>query len=496
MVKAQHSGKGKNAISHLRKFRRITAFLLSIFCSATAIYAFALSIKKDRQKYTTIYYNGISQIESGNYQEGLQTLTYLGDFKDSLQYIEKAQDWMLFERAEVEFYKQDYESARNTFYNLQVKDGFDGAAQASAYITRIDSILAGEDPQKAEYDEAIQLYNDRKYEEALSRFNNLKDYEQSKELAEKCEIAIKILINSSTISAGTQFSTGVTKNGRVDACGYKPLKDEVENWTDIISISAFGSLVIGLRIDGTVVTAGELNEKYRIETGNWDDIIAVSAGDLYIVGLRNNGTLVAQGYSGDGQMDIDSWTDIVAIDTGWRHTVGLTKDGEVLIAGLRHDDEELIRKHPEEWHDIISISAGGGDPGKKGEQGHTVGLRSDGTVVAVGDNGHGQCDFSAWKNEKIVAIAAGGFHTVGLTEDGRVVTTENDEFTKRDISEWEEKGYKMVAIAAGYGTTFAIDTNGNVHSTGYYYQGQRDTDGWGQLATHEKEWKEIRPVIQ
>lgn len=483
-------------MNYLLKARRIISCLLVIFCSVTTIAAYIWSIEIDKQKYTAIYDNGTFQIDSGNYQEGLQTLTYLGDFKDSLQYIEKAQDWMLFERAEVAFYKQDYESAKEIFDSLKVKDAFDGKAQASAYITRIDSILAREDPQKAEYNEAIQLYGDGKYEEALSRFNNLRDYEQSKDFAEKCEIAIKILINSSTVSAGTRFSAGVTKSGRVDACGYKPLKDEVESWTDIVSISAFGSLVIGLRIDGTVVTAGELNEKYRIETGNWDDIIAVSAGDLYIVGLRNNGALVAQGYSGDGQMDIDSWSDIVAIDAGWRHTVGLTKDGRVLIAGLRHDDEELIKKHPEEWHDIISISAGGGAPGEKGEQGHTVGLRSDGTVVAVGDNGHGQCDFSAWKNEKIVAIAAGGFHTVGLTEDGRVVTTENDEFTKRDISEWEEKGYKMVAIAAGYGTTFAIDTNGNVHSTGYYYQGQRDTDGWGQLATHEEAWEEIRPVIQ
>jgi alpha-tubulin suppressor-like RCC1 family protein len=27
---------------------------------------------------------------------------------------------------------------------------------------------------------------------------------------------------------------------------------------------------------------------------------------------------------------------------------------------------------------------------------HTVGLKSDGTVVAEGDNEHGQCDVSGW----------------------------------------------------------------------------------------------------
>lgn len=265
------------------------------------------------------------------------------------------------------------------------------------------------------------------------------------------------------------------------------------------SISVFGSLVIGLKTDGTVITAGELNDKYRIETGNWDDIIAVSTGDLYIVGLRDNGTLVAQGYSGDGQMEIDDWTDIKAIDTGWRHTVGLTSSGKVKIAGLRHNDEELIKNSPE-WHDIIAISAGGGYPGRRGEQGHTVGLRSDGTVVAVGDNGQGQCNFFTWDNEKIVAIAAGGFHTVGLTEDGRVVVTETNDsvlndIVLNDIAQWEEDGYKMVAIAAGYGTTFAIDTEGNIHSTGYFTDGQRKTDDWGGLKTYPNEWKRAHPVF-
>ncbi len=28
---------------------------------------------------------------------------------------------------------------------------------------------------------------------------------------------------------------------------------------------------------------------------------------------------------------------------------------------------------------------------------HTVGLKSDGTVLAVGDNKYGQCDISGWR---------------------------------------------------------------------------------------------------
>ena len=50
---------------------------------------------------------------------------------------------------------------------------------------------------------------------------------------------------------------------------------------------------------------------------------------------------------------------------------------------------------------------------------YTVGLKADGTVVAVGDNTDGQCEVSDWRD--IVAISAGYGHTVGLKADGTVV---------------------------------------------------------------------------
>ncbi len=47
------------------------------------------------------------------------------------------------------------------------------------------------------------------------------------------------------------------------------------------------------------------------------------------------------------------------------------------------------------------------------------GLRSDGTVVAVGYNYYGQCNVGGWAD--IAQVAAGGYHTVGLKSDGTVV---------------------------------------------------------------------------
>jgi alpha-tubulin suppressor-like RCC1 family protein len=50
---------------------------------------------------------------------------------------------------------------------------------------------------------------------------------------------------------------------------------------------------------------------------------------------------------------------------------------------------------------------------------HTVGLKSDGTVVAVGNSGYGECNVSSWTD--IRQIAAGRGFTVGLRLDGTVV---------------------------------------------------------------------------
>lgn len=44
------------------------------------------------------------------------------------------------------------------------------------------------------------------------------------------------------------------------------------------------------------------------------------------------------------------------------------------------------------WTDIVAVSAGSG---------HTVGLKSDGTVVAVGQATEEQCDVSDWNNIKL-----------------------------------------------------------------------------------------------
>jgi len=65
---------------------------------------------------------------------------------------------------------------------------------------------------------------------------------------------------------------------------------------------------------------------------------------------------------------------------------------------------------------------------------HTVGLKSDGTVVAVGFEGSHFCDVGSWTD--ISQITAGEAHTVGLKSDGAVVAVGSNYYGQCEVSSW------------------------------------------------------------
>ena len=154
---------------------------------------------------------------------------------------------------------------------------------------------------------------------------------------------------------------------------------------------------------------------------------------------------------------------IVSVSAGVHHTVGIRSDGSVVAVGLDNFDQV---SGVSSWSDITAISAG---------TFHTVGLRSDGSVVAVGDNGFGQCDVSTWTD--IVAISAGDYHTVGVRSDGSVVAVGYNTFDQCDVEGWSD----IVAISAGNRHTVGIRSDGSVVAVGYYFFGQCDVSGWSDI---------------
>ena len=92
---------------------------------------------------------------------------------------------------------------------------------------------------------------------------------------------------------------------------------------------------------------------------------------------------------------------------------------------------------------------------------HTVGLRSDGTVLACGRNEEGQCAVDSWRD--ITAVAAGAYHTVGLRSDGTVVACGRNTENQCDVGQWRD----IVAVTASDWATFGLRRGGTLTACGY-----------------------------
>ena len=161
---------------------------------------------------------------------------------------------------------------------------------------------------------------------------------------------------------------------------------------------------------------------------------------------------------------MSDWTDIIAVSAGINYTLGLKSDGTVVAVGADNNDKCEV----ESWRNIVAIGAG---------TDHSVGLKSDGTVVAIGANSDNECDVSGWTN--IIAIAVGDSHTVGLKADGTVVATGGTKYGRCDVEDWTD----IVAIAAGDVYTLGLKADGTVVYAG--------TGSYGLIIEYVEEWTDI-----
>ena len=150
------------------------------------------------------------------------------------------------------------------------------------------------------------------------------------------------------------------------------------------------------------------------------------------------------------------------VAAGDAYAVGLRSDGTVVAAGYNGYGQCDVSS----WRNIVAVTA---------RVRHTVGLRSDGTVVAVGSNSYGQCSVDSWKN--IVAVAAGSGHTVGLQSNGTVVATGSNFSGQCNVSGWSN----IVAVAAGVQHTVGLRSDGTVVAVGANTFGQCDVSSWKNI---------------
>ena len=183
----------------------------------------------------------------------------------------------------------------------------------------------------------------------------------------------------------------------------------------------------------------------------------------------------------------------VIISAGEYQTVGLKSDGTCVAVGYNYYGQCNVTG----WTDIVAISTGGS---------RTVGLKSDGTCVAVGYNAGGILNVTGWTD--IVAISAGGSHIVGLKSDGTCVASGHNtiwtDIVAISAGEYHIVGLKsdgtcvavvgndygqcnvtgwtdIVAISAGGSHTVGLKSDGTCVAVGYNYHGQCNVTGWTDI---------------
>ena len=140
-------------------------------------------------------------------------------------------------------------------------------------------------------------------------------------------------------------------------------------------------------------------------------------------------------------------------------TVGIRSDGTVVATGWNKDG----RCNVSSWDNVIAAAIGSY---------HTIGLKQDGTVIATGSNNKRQCNVSDWTN--MASIAAGSYNTIGLRSDGTVVATGWEEFGRCNVSDWTD----INDIVSGGGVTVGLRSDGTVVATGNNQRGQCNVSDW------------------
>ena len=167
------------------------------------------------------------------------------------------------------------------------------------------------------------------------------------------------------------------------------------------------------------------------------------------------------GYKDAQERSLALWNDVAqrdSIGAGDFHTIGLKTDGTVCAVGRNTDGQCDVS----DWTDIIAVSAG---------YDASAGLKADGTVVTTEKT----LNSSDW--EDIVSISLGNDHMVGLRMDGTVVAVGKNIHGQCNVSGWKD----IIAISAGRWFTVGLKANGTVVATGINIDGQCDVSKWSEI---------------
>lgn len=223
------------------------------------------------------------------------------------------------------------------------------------------------------------------------------------------------------------MTVGLRSDGTVVTAGSLEDVFDVSGWEDIVDLAftmgydeektiATG-LLIGIRSDGTVVFTGNQNEKYAEKTSVWTDIVEIRMAGGNITGLRSNGTVV----STSDKIDVTDWKNVKAL-VHW--DLALSDEGKLLGNVVN----SLMSKVRAEWDDLIYVTDRG-----------DIGFKADGTVVVNAFEGNPNGNVRNWTDVVAVYGWAGNYdgNTIGIRSDGSVLTAGGTRYI-HELKKWTD----------------------------------------------------------
>lgn len=442
-------------------------------------------------------YKKASQLaDKQQYDEAITLYESLGKYRDSEQRIlktkkEKEEYLLSLEAEQNETVYQNAEELYNQKKYIDAAKEFEKIEDYSDSKERVKECLYFQAEylfQNGRYDDASELYNsiseykDSEEKALEARYNKADGLEQKGSTFEAAKLFFSLdmykdsksrsfslwdqLVNNHSIAAGygahQRTTVAVFQDGTVQAVGtneiYKKYTNggqcDVNNWQNVIAVTADGVSTAALLNNRTVVTTGN-NNYGQNETSEWTDIVSIDCNSGFKLGLKADGTVLAIGENNFGQCNVSDWNDIIGISAGSYFSLGLKADGTV-VSTKEYEFSD--------WKDIISISAG---------RGNAFGVKKDGTVAIAGDdNGFNKSAVQDWTD--IVRISAGPRHTIGLKEDGTVVSTGANDYGQCDLGDWTD----IVDIIADEYRSIGLRKDGTIVIKGAEFQNENAVEDW------------------
>ena len=353
-------------------------------------------------------------------------------------------------------YNNAEEILRATYYDMGVslKEANQYEDAIAAFTLADDYSDSPKQLKESYYYMGVALKEANRYEEAISALKSAGSYNDAEKQLKKTYFDMGI-----DLRAAGHFEKAIT--AFKSAGNFDDANEQLAE--------TYYSMGVALRTDGkfeeartAFISAGNYRDaEIQISATFYDQAVLLQAqGDIYgaLASFRSAGRKYEDSSSRITELERLTTSRISAYED---YSVGLKQNGTVIAVGNNVHGCCNVN----EWHDIIAIAAGNE---------HTVGLKADGSVVAVGNKGLlscGECDVDDWHD--IVAVAAGG-NTVGLKANGTVTTAGNSMYAPKNISDWHD----IVAIASGFQHTVGLRADGTVVAGGSNSGGCCNVEEW------------------